>query len=117
MQIDESIVGGVIVVAVINNRIDARNSGDLKNSVANALKRSKHGIVMDLSKVAFIDSTGLGALVGALKLVGSARSEFAVCGLNDAVLTLFKLTRMDKVFRTFATSTDAVAALAGAASG
>jgi anti-sigma B factor antagonist len=58
-----------------------------------------------------MDSTGLGALVSALKTGGPPR-VVALAGAREAVATLFKLTRMDKVFRMFGTVTEAAAALA-----
>jgi anti-sigma B factor antagonist len=74
------------------------------------VRRGVTRFVIDLSGVEFIDSTGLGALVAVLKVSG--RGGMVVAGAQDSVVTLFKLTRMDKVFRMFPSSKEAAAALA-----
>jgi anti-sigma B factor antagonist len=51
---------------------------------------------MDLASVTFMDSSGLGAMVAALKSLDGRRLE--LCGLTGAVDKVFTLTRMDKVF-------------------
>ena len=110
MQMEEVSLGAVSVLNVHHQRLDLRSAADLKNAVTDLVKRERRSIVVDLEHVSFVDSTGLGAIVAALKLVGRD-GELVVCGLNDSVSTLFKLTRMDKVFRCFSNRSDAVAAL------
>jgi anti-sigma B factor antagonist len=55
-------------------------------------------VILDLSQVEFIDSSGLGAIVGVMKLLGPSR-PLEVAALSDAVRKLFRLTRMDTVFK------------------
>ena len=66
--------------------------------------------MLDLAGVTFIDSSGLGALVGSLKAMGK-EGDFVLSGAKAAVAGVFRLTRMDKVFRMYETADDAVAAL------
>ena len=55
------------------------------------------GIVLDLAEVEFLDSSGLGALVAAMKMLdGGRRLELANCG--DVVRKVLRLTRMDSIF-------------------
>jgi anti-sigma B factor antagonist len=61
--------------------------------------------------VRFIDSSGLGAIVSMLKLIGR-EGDLVLCGVTDPVMSLFKLTRMDRVFQMFPSEHDALAALA-----
>jgi anti-sigma B factor antagonist len=60
--------------------------------------------------VSFVDSSGLGALVGVLKRIGN-RGELVVSGLNDDVAQLFQICRMDRVFKSYATTDAAVQAM------
>jgi anti-sigma B factor antagonist len=57
-------------------------------------------VVLDLSNVRFVDSTGVGAVVSVLKIMGGSK-QLVLAGLNETVQQLFKLTRMDKVFPIF----------------
>ena len=57
-------------------------------------------IALDLSEVDFIDSSGLGAIVSVLKQL-DGRGDLVIVGAKPAVMNLFRLTRMDKVFRMY----------------
>jgi anti-sigma B factor antagonist len=60
--------------------------------------------------VDFIDSSGLGAIVSALKTIGR-NGDLVLCGIKETVMSLFRLTRMDRVFRIFTDQGEATAAL------
>jgi anti-sigma B factor antagonist len=111
MKIVEESRDGVVVLKVANARIDAACAPQFRDALAAVVGRGIKRFVVDLSAVTFIDSTGLGALVAALKAAGGT-SAVAVAGAQGSVATLFKLTRMDKVFRMFPGEREAAAALA-----
>jgi anti-sigma B factor antagonist len=111
MMIIENNQRGVAVLKVAGARIDAASAAAFRESLAAFVQRGLVRFVIDLSTVGFIDSTGLGALVSALKHAGPS-GEVVVSGARESVATLFKLTRMDKVFRMFPTEAEAAAALA-----
>ena len=110
MRFEESKVGSVLVAKVLDARIAADVAPRFKQGLAEFMSQGNHTIVIDLGAVTFIDSSGLGALVSSLKAVGQD-GDLVVSGARGAVASMFKLTRMDKVFRMFASSEDAVAAL------
>lgn len=66
--------------------------------------------MLDLSEVDFIDSSGLGAIVSSLKAVGK-QGNLIICGIGETVLSLFRLTRMDRVFQIVSSPEEAVRAL------
>ena len=110
MKLEETRAHGLVVLSVGEARIDASNGAELKQAVAALAAQGERRLVIDLSQVQFVDSTGLGALVGGLKALGRD-GELVMCGLNDVVTSLFKLTRLDRVFRTFPSTAAALAAL------
>lgn len=67
-------------------------------------------VVINLSGVGFIDSSGLSTLVKGLKRCRQAEGELYLSNLQQAVLIIFELTRLDKAFNIFDTEADAVAA-------
>jgi anti-sigma B factor antagonist len=71
------------------------------------INQGTNQVVMDLSAVKFMDSTGLGSLVSVLKLLGGKR-DLILCGVKGMLQDLFKLTRMDRVFVIVDTEADAV---------
>ena len=95
--IDVNREAAVPVVAPKVRRLDASVAPAFRQEVVQLVQAGEHRLVVDLSGVEFLDSSGLGALVAILKSLG-AQGALAVCGAQGAVLSLFRLTRMDKVF-------------------
>ncbi|MEL6450485.1 MAG: STAS domain-containing protein [Pseudomonadota bacterium] len=90
------------VVSVQNSRIDAAVAIEFKDAMRAATDGGQDTVVLDLSEVQFIDSSGLGAIVAAMKHMGKSR-KLALAGLTPTVEKVFRLTRMDSVFSVFPT--------------
>jgi anti-sigma B factor antagonist len=110
MRIEQQNESGVAVLAIMDTRIDARVATEFKRRISDVIEGGSSRIALDLSKVEFVDSSGLGAIVTILKMVGR-NGELSIAGARDTVLDLFRLTRMDKVFNLYPTAQAAVAAL------
>jgi anti-sigma B factor antagonist len=87
----------VLVVRVAEKRVDASKAPAFKDEMTRCIESGQSQIVLDLSSVDFIDSSGLGAIVSCLKKLGP-KGSLAVAGATGAVSRLFTLTRMDRVF-------------------
>lgn len=103
---------GVAVIVPDATRLDASVAPAFKQAVLQVVEAGDTRVVLDLAGVAFLDSSGLGAMVSILKAIGT-RGSMAVCNPQPAVLGLFKLTRMDKVFPIAASRDEAVTRLVG----
>jgi anti-sigma B factor antagonist len=110
MQIQDEKIGGVLVVKPLEKRLDAHVAVDLKEKMAFFVNNGNDLIVLDLAGVDFIDSSGLGAIVSSLKVLGR-KGDLAICGIHETVMSMFRLTRMDRVFRIFPNRDEAVTAL------
>lgn len=99
---------GVLILTPDSNRIDAAGAIHLKDQFRLATEGTTGRVIMDLSTVEFMDSSGLGAIVSALKLLKGRKLELA--GLTPVVAKVFKLTRMDQVFVIHEQLSDAVPA-------
>lgn len=110
MEIVQRAEGKVLVAKACDPRVDARMAADFKQQLLAMVEAGHPLIALDLSEVDFIDSSGLGAIVAVLKQL-SGRGHLVIAGAKPAVVNLFRLTRMDKVFRMFPGTADAVAAL------
>ena len=98
------------IVSVQDNRIDAAVAIEFKDAMRSQTDDGPDQVVLDLSKVDFIDSSGLGAIVAAMKNMGAER-RLALAGLTPTVERVFKLTRMDSVFSVFPTLESALVEL------
>ncbi len=100
------------VMGGLMRRLDASVALSFKQAVVKVVEAGDTRLLLDLQGVEFLDSSGLGAMVSILKAVGS-RGTVAVCNATGGVQSLFKLTRMDKVFTLYGSREDALARLAG----
>jgi anti-sigma B factor antagonist len=112
LEVQVSHEGSVAVIAPGVKRLDAAVAPDFKKQVVALVEGGQKRIVIDMTRVEFVDSSGLGALVSILKALGG-QGALAVGGASGRVLSLFQLTRMDKVFAIEATREAAVQRLAG----
>jgi anti-sigma B factor antagonist len=96
MRIDGRVVDGTMVLLPPGPRIDAAIAVAFKQAVRGALGDHRGPAVMDMRGVDFVDSSGLGALVGVLKLRGA--DGFGLAGCRPPVMRVLTLTHMDRVF-------------------
>lgn len=85
------------VVTVGDSRIDAAVAISFKDRMRELTEGGPDCTVLDLAAVDFIDSSGLGAIVAAMKQLGDGR-QLVLAGLSPNVEKVFRLTRMDTVF-------------------
>jgi anti-sigma B factor antagonist len=111
MKIEAKETGGVLALRILDARFGADAVESFLQQVMARIQQGVPVIVLDLTPVGFIDSSGLGAIVTCLKAQGT-RGKMAICGVRESVASLFKLTRMDKVVTLYATAEEAVTALA-----
>ncbi|MDB5660976.1 MAG: hypothetical protein JWS10_3591 [Cypionkella sp.] len=89
--------GEVIVVQALGDRIDAAGAIQFKDRMRELTQLPSLRVILDLSRVAFLDSSGLGAVVAVMKALGPER-KLELSGLTPTVQKVFRLTRMDSIF-------------------
>ncbi|MCC5959187.1 MAG: STAS domain-containing protein [Rhodobacteraceae bacterium] len=98
MQFSIGQSGGALVIDVLETRLDAAVALAFKDAIRSATSNPGSPVILGLSHVEFMDSSGLGAIVGAMKLLGSER-PLELAAPSAGVMKVFRLTRMDTVFR------------------
>jgi anti-anti-sigma factor len=76
---------------------------------------SVKGVLIDLSEVPYIDSAGLGVLLGHWSHTCRGGFQYALVGMSARVHTIFEITQTDKVLPIFATQAEAIASFGKAA--
>lgn len=115
MDLLEKKTGEVLIVRPLEKRIDAATATEFKEKMGHWIASGNRWIVLDLSEVDFIDSSGLGAIVSGLKKIGND-GNLVISSVRETVMSLFRLTRMNRVFDIFSSEDEAVAALSKKAS-
>jgi anti-sigma B factor antagonist len=108
MSLKSTLIEGAQIVTVETSRIDAAMAIRFKDDMRVETDTAPDRVILDLSAVDFIDSSGLGAIVAAMKQLGSHR-RLDLAGLTPTVTKVFRLTRMDTAFRLFETLDEAIA--------
>lgn len=88
---------GVLVIELREDNLDASNVREFKDAVQ-AVIHDRTKVVLDMTGVKFVDSSGLGALISCLRLLNGRRGDFKLCGMSKTVRALFELMRMHRVF-------------------
>ena len=106
LRIESSSVDGVAVLG-LRGEVDVYTAPKLKSSLIDLVDEGTYKIVVDLSEVDFIDSSGLGVLVGGLKRVKSHDGTISLVCSQENILKIFRITGLNKVFPIFGTLDEA----------
>ncbi|MBW4617021.1 MAG: STAS domain-containing protein [Desmonostoc vinosum HA7617-LM4] len=91
-----------VKVVEISGVLDGIRGNQLRREVSDTIADGADILLIDFKEVKFIDSSGLGALVRTMQIVKNADSNLFLCSVNDQVRMLFELTKLDRIFLTFA---------------
>ena len=116
MHIQETQHNAVTILIPHVQRIEASNAQTLKNTLIDTITRGSTKIALDLHHVDFMDSSGLAALLSALKRLGQ-NGRIALFGVSATVRKLFAITRLDNGIFTLADTEEEALQLLGHASG
>ena len=103
---------GVFSVSVAGE-LDLATAPDLKEALTEVVRNGATGVVVDLSKTSFIDSTTLGVLMGAVKRLRPNGGELVISCHDSNIRKIFEITLLDRVFTIFETPGAAVEYLRG----
>ncbi|EGH3576872.1 STAS domain-containing protein [Salmonella enterica] len=98
MNIDTDRLSDVNIMTPSVRRLDASVAAGFKEAIAREIGEDRKALIVDFSKIDFIDSSGLGALVSLLKMM-NGKGDMLLCALNPGIHNMFVMTRMDRIFR------------------
>lgn len=105
IEVDEK--DGVVLLK-LNGEVDVYTAPKLKSRLVDLVDQGKFKIIVDLEEVDFMDSSGLGVLVGGLKRVRSHDGAIALICTQENILKIFRITGLVKVFPIFENRDQAV---------
>lgn len=98
-------------VIAVAGEIDLYTAPDLKQTLTQVIEDGASGVVMDLSETTFLDSTGLGVLIGGLKRLRSRDGALAIVNVDDNIARTLEITGLDQIFTIRSSRAEALAAL------
>ena len=100
-------------VVDVKGEIDVYTAPKLREKLIELVSEGSYDVVVNLEGVDFLDSTGLGVLVGALKRVKAHDGNLSLVCTQDKILKIFKITGLTKVFPIYESVEEATTASAG----
>ena len=100
MKIETSTIGGVAVARVEAESLETGNVGAFRGAITPVAEKN-HQVVLDLGQVAFMDSTGLGAMLSCLRSLKAKNGALKLASLTPEVSQLFSMVMMDRVFEIY----------------
>ena len=88
-------------VLALEGEIDLHVSPDIAESLKAVIDKRPPRVVIDLSGVTYVDSSGLAVLIEAMQNVEEYGGKLALAGLNENVRSIFEIARLDQVFLIF----------------
>lgn len=101
----KDVEGGALLS--IHGEIDVYTSPKVKESIISLIDRGKYNIVVNLEEVRYIDSTGLGVLIGALKKLREHSGNITLVCSNPQIKKIFQITGLVKIFGIFKSEEEA----------
>ena len=106
LEITSGRLGGACLVTLAGE-VDVYTAPALRSRLVEAADSGCPQLIVDMSAVDFIDSSGLGVLVGILKRVSEQGSTMTIVSDREVVLKVFRITGLDRVFPIAATLAEA----------
>lgn len=97
-------------VLPLEGEIDLHVSPRIAISLAQMVEKKPDKLVVDLSRVSYMDSSGLAVLIEAMQHVEEYGGKFAIAGMQETVRSIFEIARLDQVFQIFTDVDSALAA-------
>lgn len=99
--------GDVVIVSPTGD-LDAESAPLMRSRCEELLGDGENKYVIDLSNVAFMDSSGISALVNLYKRVRIGEGDVKLCNMNEEIAKIFNLTKLNRVFDIYGDSAEAV---------
>jgi anti-sigma B factor antagonist len=108
MKIVMEDISGIMVVQPEGPRLDAAAAPKFKSDMVDVISKGTTRIILDLSRIDFMDSTGLSSMMSTMKTL-AGQGEMVLCGASEKLRRLFSITKLDRgVFRIFDSRAEAL---------
>jgi anti-sigma B factor antagonist len=108
LKVADYALDGRTQIIEVEGQVDLYSAPEFKERTARVIDAGTKCVLIDLTRVSFMDSTGLGVLVGALKRLRAARAELLLIVSDYDIERLFELTGLDGSFRVYRSRDEAL---------
>jgi anti-sigma B factor antagonist len=112
MEISQREVGEIVVLD-ISGEIDLYNAPEIKDIISQLIEDQKYNVIINLEKVSYIDSSGIGALISSLSNLKKYQGGLKIINVYASVRKVFELTKLTSFFEIFDSEDEALASFGG----
>lgn len=100
--------GKTVIVLAPSGRLDITTAWQFRLKLQECISKLSPHVVVNLSQVSFIDSSGLTSLVAGMRDADKVKGTFRICNVHPEAKLVFEVTMMDSVFEIFETEEEAI---------
>ncbi len=100
MDVTRKDLGGGVAILRLDGKLNMTTASCLRDHVGTALEDGQTRLTVDMSKIDFMDSSGLGALINGLKAARQAGGDLKIFGPNEQVQLVLRLTNLNNLLTT-----------------
>ena len=108
MSVKEKIDGDIAIVSVSGNLMGGPETTAVHDKVREIVGKGHKKLVIDLGGVKWINSSGLGVLMGSMTTMKNAEGEMKLANVSDRIQSLFMITKLITIFETFDSTDKAI---------
>ena len=107
-QADDYTTEDGLTVVTVTGEIDVYSAPALREKFIGLVEQGKYGLIVDLERVQFLDSTGLGVLIGGLRRVRARDGFLDLVCTQPRMLRIFQMTGLSKIFAIYSSVEEAL---------
>ncbi len=108
MEIQQREKDGVVILD-IQGEIDLYNAPEIKETIQKLIDQQKYNVLINLAKVSYIDSSGIGALISSLSNLKKYQGALKITNVYASVKKVFELTKLTSFFEIYDSEEEALA--------
>ena len=109
MTIKEEIRDNIAILYLKGNMMGGPDTMQIHEKIKSLLVDKIHNVVIDLSKVKWMNSSGLGSLMACMSTLKNAEGQLKISGATEKIKNLFMITKLMTIFETYETTDRAIA--------
>jgi len=98
MQINTQEINGIVVLKVVGKIMGGPEAGQLNDKIHELIEAGKQKLIIDMSKLELMNSSGLGIFIGAVNTLKNNNGQLVMIHVPPRIQQLFKMTRLSSVF-------------------
>src|SRR5689334_12027009 len=108
MELQYEMRPDAITIVQVSGRLDLLSAADAKRQITRLIAEGHRRLIVSLAEITFIDSSGLGALIGCLKAARLAGGDLRIAHSTEQAKVILKLTTLNRVLRPYDTIEEAL---------